>query len=217
MQQPAHDLALKDDSPTDAVALERRCREGDRQALAACLELYRDRLLRIVQFRLDSRLRSRVAAEDVLQEAYLDAAQRLVHFGREYEGSVFLWLRTIVCQTLADTYRHHLAAAKRDVRQEVAVQGLNPERTSDSIAMYLFGVASSPSGAVRRGEMRSIVHKAIESMDPLDQEVLALRHFEELNNSEVATVLQIQQKAASIRYVRALRRLKALLSEYSLA
>jgi len=217
MQQPAHDLALKDDSPTDAVALERRCREGDRQALAACLELYRDRLLRIVQFRLDSRLRSRVAAEDVLQEAYLDAAQRLVHFGREYEGSVFLWLRTIVCQTLADTYRHHLAAAKRDVRQEVAVQGLNPERTSDSIAMYLFGVASSPSGAVGRGEMRSIVHKAIESMDPLDQEVLALRHFEELNNSEVATVLQIQQKAASIRYVRALRRLKALLSEYSLA
>lgn len=217
MEPPALDIAPKDNTPIEVAELERRCREGDRQALAACFDVYRERLLRIVQFRLDSRLRSRVEAQDVLQEAYLDAAQRLAHFGREYEGSVFLWLRTIVCQTLADAYRHHLAAAKRDVRQEVAVQGLNPERTSDSIAMYLFGVASSPSGAVRRGEQWSIVHKAIESMDPLDQEVLALRHFEELNNREVATVLQIQQKAASIRYVRALRRLKAILSEYSLA
>ena len=55
------------------------------------------------------------------------------------------------------------------------------------------------------------LEKAIESMEPIDQEVLALRHFEELTNSEVAEVLGIQQKAASIRYIRAVARLKDVL------
>jgi len=76
-------------------------------------------------------------------------------------------------------------------------------------------VASSPSGAVVRDEQWSIVRSALEKMAPLDQEVLAMRHFEELLNSEVADVLGIEQKAASIRYVRALRRLKIILSDCS--
>jgi len=86
MEPPALDIAPKDNTPIKVAELERRCREGERQALAACFDVYRERLLRIVQFRLDSRLRSRVTAEDVHQEAYLGAAQRLAHFGREYEG-----------------------------------------------------------------------------------------------------------------------------------
>ncbi len=199
-----------------AAELERRCRAGDRQALALCFESHRERLLRIVHFRIDRRLSRRIAAEDVLQEAYLAASQRLEYFAREFEGPVFLWLRMVLCQTLTDTHRRHLGAARRDIRCERAAQPLHASRTANSIADALFGVASSPSGAVVRGELRGLVHRAIETMEPLDQEVLALRHFEELSNSEVAAVLHIGQKAASIRYVRALRRLKPLLEAYSL-
>jgi RNA polymerase sigma-70 factor (ECF subfamily) len=63
--------------------------------------------------------------------------------------------------------------------------------------------------------MVATVEKAMATLEPIDQEVLALRHFEELNNSEVAEVLGIEQKAASIRYVRAVRRLKEILAEVS--
>jgi len=50
-------------------------------------------------------------------------------------------------------------------------------------------------------------------MDPLDREVLALRHFEELSNLETAAVLEIQPAAASKRYMRALARLKGALEK----
>ena len=66
-----------------------------------------------------------------------------------------------------------------------------------------------------RAELSEQIEQAIGEMDPIDQEVLALRHFEELTNSEVAEVLDIQQKAASIRYVRAIKRLKEVLANLS--
>jgi len=80
------------------------------------------------------------------------------------------------------------------------------------VAIQLVGQFTSPSGAAARADMLTLVQTAIEQMDPIDREVLALRHFEELTNSEVAEALGIEQKAASIRYVRALRRLKEILA-----
>lgn len=80
---------------------------------------------------------------------------------------------------------------------------------------HLAAGVTSPSLALRRSEFCEQLHHALDQMDSIDREVLALRHFEELTNQEVAEVLGIQQKAASIRYVRALRRLKAILDELS--
>ena len=48
-------------------------------------------------------------------------------------------------------------------------------------------------------------------MQPPDREVLALRHFEQLSNVEVARLLRVREAAASKRYVRALERLRTLL------
>ncbi len=87
------------------------------------------------------------------------------------------------------------------------------QATSASVAIQLVGVFTSPSGAAVRADVLSLVQGAIEQMDPIDREVLALRHFEELSNSEVAEALGIEQKAASIRYIRALRRLKKILAQ----
>ncbi|MEI6785051.1 MAG: sigma-70 family RNA polymerase sigma factor, partial [Verrucomicrobiota bacterium] len=87
------------------------------------------------------------------------------------------------------------------------------QATSASVALQLVGAFTSPSGAAARADLLGLVKTAIEQMDPLDREVLALRHFEELSNSEVAETLGIEQKAASIRYIRALRRLKEVLAQ----
>jgi RNA polymerase sigma-70 factor (ECF subfamily) len=120
----------------------------------------------------------------------------------------------IVNQTLVDLHRQHLGAQRRDAGREVAIDGQPyAQTTSASVALQLVGIFTSPSRAAARADLLSVVKTAIEQMDPVDREVLALRHFEELSNSEVAEALGIEQKAASIRYIRALRRLKEILAQ----
>jgi RNA polymerase sigma-70 factor, ECF subfamily len=200
------------DSIEESAELVDRLRAGDDEALAALFAQHRARLLRMVEFRLHARLRGRVEAEDILQEAYLDAAQRLHHFAADASRSFFIWLRMVVTQTLIDVHRQHLGAQMRDAARELGA-GRAPfsQTTSFSLAAGLLGRFTSPTLAARRAEMAEQLRAALDGMDPIDREVLALRHFEELTNSEVAEELGIQQKAASIRYVRALRRLKDLL------
>lgn len=190
-----------------------RLKRGDREALATLFAEHRDRLWRMVNFRMDRRLTGRVDPDDVLQEAYLAAASRLEHYG-DGSFSPFVWLRMILMQTLTDVHRHHLGTQMRDADREVGVGGCRyPQTTSASLAAQFVGHFTSPSRAAVRAEMLGLVEQAVAAMEPLDQEVLALRHFEELTNREVAEILGIQQKAASIRYVRAIKRLRGVLSQ----
>jgi len=191
-----------------------KLKQGDQQTLAAMYSEHRERLWRMVHFRLDRRLRGRVDADDVLQEAYLDAAQRLPHFVKDANMSFFVWLRCIVGQTLIDIHRRHLNVQMRNADREISIYG-GPlsQSTSVSMAAQLLGHLTSPSQAAMRVELGHQLEEALEKMNPIDREILALRHFEELTNSEVAEVLGIQQKAASIRYVRAIKRLKEILSQ----
>ncbi len=193
-----------------------RVRAGDTQALVAAFDEYRLRLAKIAFFRLDQRLAGRLDPDDVLQEAYISAAQRCAHVEGDTESALFIWLRLIVVQTLVDMHRRHLGAQMRDAGREIPLHQRSPsESTCLSMTRYLAASVTSPSLAMRRSEFSEQLHHALDRMDPLDREVLALRHFEELTNQEIAEVLGIQQKAASIRYVRALRRLKAILDEVS--
>jgi len=184
---------------------------GDRDALAALFAQYRDRLWRMVNFRMDRRLMGRVDPDDVLQEAYLAAASRLEHYS-DGSFSPFVWIRMILMQTLTDVHRHHLGTQMRDADREVVGGCRYPQATSASLAAQFVGHFTSPSRAAVRAEMLTQVEQAVAAMEPIDQEILALRHFEELTNSEVAEILGIQQKAASIRYVRAIKRLRGVLS-----
>ena len=201
------------DQPDPNADLLRRVKEGDQQALAELFSLHRDRLWRIVNFRLDSRLLGRVDADDVLQEAYLAAAQRIEHYLDDSTQTFFIWLRLIANQTMIDVHRRHLGAQMRDASRDMSIHAHYAQATSMSIASQLLGNFTSPSQIAMRDEVAAQLDKAIESMEPIDREVLALRHFEELTNSEVAEVLGIQQKAASIRYVRALKRLKDVVNK----
>ncbi|QDU87995.1 ECF RNA polymerase sigma factor SigW [Pirellulimonas nuda] len=220
MNYASDDQARSDQSPGDQ-ALDERMLAGDTAALAEAFSRCRQRLGRMVQFRMDRRLAGRVDPDDLLQEAYLQAAQRLDSFAEQNAGerrlSGFLWLRLIVSQTLVDAHRRHLGAQMRDATRDVRLNagpagGPSPVATSMSIAQLLVGKLTSPSQAAVRAEISQQLQRAIASMSALDQEVIALRHFEELSNGEIAEVLGIEVKAASIRYVRALRRLKGVLA-----
>jgi RNA polymerase sigma-70 factor (ECF subfamily) len=182
-----------------------RLRAGDRQALAELFAGHRERLRRMVALRLDPRLNGRLSPSDVLQEAYIDALMRLEHYLAKPGQSFYGWLRLIVGQRLVDVHREHLGAGKRDAGREL------PPASSPCLAAQLAGQLTSPSGAAARNEELARLQEALDRLEPLDREVLALRHFEELSNAETAEVLGIERAAASKRYVRALARLKEAL------
>ena len=199
--------------PSDTVHLVERLRAGDRQALTDLFQRHRDRLRRMVDLRMDARLQGRVDASDVLQDAFLDAATQLDAFLRGSELSAFLWLRLVVSQRLSKYHRQHLGTKMRDVRQEVSLyREALPQASSAALASMLLGRLRSPSHAAMRAEQVLHVQEALNDLEPLDREVVALRHFEQLSRAETAQVLGITEEAGAKRYMRALRRLKAILA-----
>jgi RNA polymerase sigma-70 factor (ECF subfamily) len=194
---------------SETQALIRRVEEGDEAALCELFARYRDRLRWMVKIRMDRRLQGRLDASDVLQEAYLDVAKRAAEYRDNPEMPVFLWLRLITGQRLMALHRQHLGAQMRNVGQEVSLhRGALPPASSISIAAMLLGRITSPTRAARRAEMQERLQDILNAMDPIDREILTLRHFEELGNGETAQVLGISKSAASSRYIRAVMRLK---------
>jgi RNA polymerase sigma-70 factor (ECF subfamily) len=128
---------------------EERLRSGDEAALAMLWSLHRDRLLRLVRYRLDPRLPRRVDADDLLQESYLAARQRLARFGADGFRSSFVWLRLIVVQSLIDHHRHHLGAEMRAADREQADAGSDADSSAAALVARLSAAGPSPSHRLR--------------------------------------------------------------------
>jgi RNA polymerase sigma-70 factor (ECF subfamily) len=201
---------MKSDPP-DTTPLLDRLKAGDKAALADLFDRFRPQLRRMVDLRLDPRLGPRVAPSDVLQEAYVDALGRFEHFFEREGMSFYVWLRLIVNQSLIDLHRRHLGARMRDAGREASLNWAHA--TSVSLARHLVAQMETPSAVMRQEEALAQVQGALESLEPLDREILTLRHFEELSNNEVAELLGLQKAAASNRYVRALGRLREVLAK----
>jgi RNA polymerase sigma-70 factor (ECF subfamily) len=188
---------------------------GDAVAWGSLLTQHADRLSRMVSFRLDPRLRGRIDAADVVQEAYVEAADHRESYFRLPPPPVplFLWLRGLVANKLLELHRHHLGTRKRDAAREEHRRGsAEPGATSVSIAAHLAAHSAGPGTAAAGAEVMLRLREALAAMDPIDREALALRHFEQLTNAEAAAVLGIRERAAAQRYVRALKRLKEILA-----
>src|SRR5262245_57415694 len=197
---------------SDEADLLLRAKAGDQRALGTLFGRYRDRLRQMVRLRLDRRMAGRVDTSDVLQDAYLDVARRFPQYAAAPTVPVYLWLRALTGQRLIDLHRQHLGAHLRDAALEVSLyRGALPQASSASLAQQLLAGLTSPTQAAVRAELQIQLQEALNDLDPLDREVVVLRHFEELNNVETAQVLGIEPPAASKRYIRAIRRLKAVL------
>jgi RNA polymerase sigma-70 factor (ECF subfamily) len=201
------------DDPSETTHLIERLRTGDRQALTDLFQRNRDRLRRLVELRMDARLQGRLDASDVLQDAFLDAAARVDGYLQKPDLPAYLWLRLVVGERLAICHRRHLGAKMRNAGQEVSLyRDPLPQATSAALASMLLGRLTSPSHAAMRAERVLQVQEALNSLDPLDREVVALRHFEQLNRAETAQILGISAGAGAKRYIRAMKRLKAILA-----
>ncbi len=177
-------------------------------------EKYRRCLLALTARNLSPVLSRRFSTEDIVQDTLVAACNRIEFFENNPEIPVYIKLRTILLQTIANCERKHLQAQKRNIYKEresyESINGyssaqLDWDRFADSV--------TSPLSKMARADCYNLLRQVLESLSDNDRQILTLRHFDGLSNSECAQALEIEPKTASIRYVRALQRLKDKLCE----
>lgn len=203
-----------DQNKPDDDELLQRLSSGDSKAFEELVERYRPRLKRAVRLRINHHLTGRIDESDIVQEAAIQANHSLKDYLADPKLPLFLWLRRLTFQKLVDAHRMHLGAQKRAADLEVSIDRRLPQISSASLAAQLIGGLTSPSEAAIRGEVVSRVQEALNSLQPIDREILALRHFEQLSTAETALALEIDRSTASSRYLRALKRLRSVLGEF---
>lgn len=188
-----------------------RVRRHDEQALASLFGRHCERLRKMVRLRLDPRLRERFTSSQVLEEVLRQARGHVGEYPDDVGESFFLWLRNLTGRTIQQLHRQHLGEQADEAGQRVSLyRDALPPVHSVSLAAQLMGNRRVHQAAVR-ADMLLRLQEVINAMDPLDREVLALLHFEELKDNEAAVVLGLDRDTTSLRYVMALKRLKGLL------
>jgi RNA polymerase sigma-70 factor (ECF subfamily) len=191
-----------------------QARDGDPQAIGQLLDRHRESLRRMISMRLDRRIRQRVDASDIVQDVLVDANRRIQDYLNDPRMPFHLWLRHMARDRVIDAHRRHRANAKRSVDREQAMvaQGTVDHSTVQLIAQ-LCDANLTPAAAATMHELQTRFEAAIAQLGEQDQEIVLMRHFEHLSNQEVAQALNLTEPAASMRYLRAMRRLRTLLAD----
>jgi len=193
-------------------------RQGDDSAVNRLLDRHRQAVRRMVQLRLDHKVQVRVDVSDIVQDVLVEANRRLPQYLANPAMSFHLWVRQIAKDRIIDAHRRHRGSAKRSVDREqpLAVPSAQDHSTYE-LAVQLRDRELTPAAAATRQEMARLVEGAMSQLNEQDCEIIVMRHHEQLSNSEVAEALGLSEPAASMRYLRAVRRLRELLLDRSTA
>jgi RNA polymerase sigma-70 factor (ECF subfamily) len=199
-------------NPPDTQNLLDQARQGDAAAVEQLLSRHREPVRRMIGLRLDPAIARRVDASDVVQEVLLEASRRLTDYLRNPAMPFHLWLRHIARDHLIDAHRRHRLAQKRGVDREqpLAAAGWANQSSLELAAQFL-DHELTPASAALRHELERRLHAALAQLPDDDRDVIWMRHFEQLSNQEVAAELGLSEAAASMRYLRAVRKLRELL------
>jgi len=195
-------------SDTRTEDLLQRYRSGEHSVLDELLEIHRERLRRMLTVRLNPHVRPRVDESDILQDTLIKAVELLPQYLEKPPMPFFVWLRWLASQQLKQCHRFHLDAGKRDARKNAGRE--NEEVGLSAIIAQQF-VQTTPSQIVAKQELMVVVVRALDAMKAMDRDILCMRHLEQMTNQEVAAALEIDESAASTRYLRALDRLQKTL------
>jgi RNA polymerase sigma-70 factor (ECF subfamily) len=182
---------------------------------AGLIESHRSDLRNMVAARMDPRLQQRFDPSDVVQETYVEATRRRGEFLRQSTVPLMVWLRFLAQQQLLILYRRHLGTRMRDVRREMPQDVIAAEAESFAASANASPVGQDALAAAIEGELRTRLHQVLQTLSSTDREILMLRHFEQLSNSDAAERLNLTTPAACNRYMRALERLRQALRETS--
>lgn len=186
--------------------------DGDKSAMNRLMDRHRDAVRRMIQMRLDHAVARRVDASDVVQDVLMEASQRLNDYMQNPSMPFHLWLRQLAKDRIIDMHRRHRAAKRRSVDREQNLSGLgSDDQSAADLAALLKDAELTPAAAALRKEMEERFLVALDQLEENDREIVIMRHFEHLGNSEVAEALKLSAPAAGMRYLRAIRRLRELL------
>jgi RNA polymerase sigma-70 factor (ECF subfamily) len=197
----------------DTQELLMQAQKGDGQAVEALLERHRPAVRRMIDLRLDPAIVQRLDASDVVQEVMLEASRRLHDYLHKPAMPFHLWLRHIAKDHLIDAHRKHHQAKKRGVdREQPLARPAWAERSSLELAGQLVDRELTPASAAIQQELERRLHEALAQLEDDDRDIILMRHFEQLTNQEAAQGLGLTEAAASMRYLRAIRRLRDLMA-----
>lgn len=199
-----------DPDPTGKLLADAKA--GDEQAIEQLLARHRDALKRMVDMRLDRRVAQRVDVSDIVQEVMVEASRRLEQYLSNPAMPFHLWIRQIAKDRIIDAHRRHRVSAKRSVdrEQRLEIQGALDASTIELVGQLLDPELTPAARATQR-EMAIRVQQCIQQLDDRDRDMLLMRHYEQLSNQEVALALGLSEPAASMRYLRALKRLRSII------
>jgi RNA polymerase sigma-70 factor (ECF subfamily) len=198
--------------PTEELLADARA--GTADAINRLLERHRVAVHRLVQMRLDAKIQGRVDVSDVVQDVLVEANRRLQDYLANPQLSFHLWIRQIAQDRIIDAHRRHRGSAKRSVDREQAVHApAGDDHSTYELIGQIHDRDLTPAAAVAQKEMARRVEAAISQMNPQDAEIIVMRHYEHLSNQETALALQLTEPAASMRYLRAIKRLRELLGD----
>lgn len=191
-----------------------QAKEGEDDAVEKLLDRHRDSLRRMIQLRLDQRIKQRVDVSDVVQEVLIEANRRLQDYLQNPVMAFHLWIRQIAKDRIIDAHRRHRTSAKRSIdREQTLVAPGNTDRSTIELAGQLCDPQLTPAAAATQREIAQQIEKAVYRLPENDREIILMRHYEQLSNQEAAEALELTEPAASMRYLRALRRLREFLDE----
>ena len=199
---------------TETQQLLELARGGDAAARSRLLERHREAVRRMVALRIDPVLQRRVDASDIVQDVLIEADRRLKEYLESAKMPFHAWLRHMARDRLIDAHRRHRGAARRSMDREMAVpQTELSNQSALDLANLLVDRQMTPAAAATHHELEVRFQQALERLEDDDREVVLMRHFEQLSNQQTAEALKLSEPAASMRYLRAMRRLRSLLEE----
>lgn len=190
-----------------------RAKQGDSRAVNELFERHREAIRRLLQLRLDRALSARVDSSDIVQEVLLEANRRLPEYLKTAAMPFHLWLRALARDRLIDAHRRHRVAGRRSVDREQPIAVAPADQSCLDLAAVLRDSDLTPAANALRHELEQRFQVALSQLDDADREVILMRHFERLSNREIAQALDLSDAAAGMRYLRAIRRLRAILGE----
>jgi RNA polymerase sigma-70 factor (ECF subfamily) len=187
-------------------------KQGEAGAVERLLETHREPLRRMVGLRLDPALAGRVDASDIVQDVMLEVSQRLADYLRDPVMPFHLWVRHIARDHMIDAHRRHRQAQRRSLdREQPIVPAALADKSSLELAGQFLDRELTPATAAVRHELQRRMQQAVAELDEDDREIILMRHYEQLSNQEVAAALGLSEAAASMRHLRAVRRLREAL------
>jgi RNA polymerase sigma-70 factor, ECF subfamily len=189
-----------------------RAKQGEADAVERLLTTHREPLRRMIGMRLDPALAARVDASDIVQDVLLEAHRRLSDYLRNPTMPFHLWLRHIAKDHVIDAHRRHRLAQRRSLdREQPIVPAALADHSSYELAGQILDQEPTPASAAIRQELQNRLDAAVAALDEDDRDIILMRHGEQLSNQDVAAALGLSEAAASMRYLRAVRRLRAAL------